>query len=225
MSKKNVVITGANRGIGFELTRQLLAKSYACYGLCRQTSSDLSGTSAVVIDKVDVTDLNSIQAVCDQLPDQIDILINFAGFFSLQGLDDLSTSCGLEEMDRQFQVNSLGPLRVTAVLRDKLVSGSKVVMITSRMGSVDDNDSGSSYGYRMSKTALNSASKSLAIDLKPHEIAVGIFHPGWVRTDMTGGTGHLDASESAALLIERVEALALSNSGVFFHANGDVLPW
>ena len=106
-----------------------------------------------------------------------------------------------------------------------LKSGSKVVLITSRMGSIDDNSSGSHYGYRMSKAALNMAGKSLAIDLEPKGIALGIIHPGWVQTDMTGHTGHYSVSVAAKQIIERINNLNLENTGSFWHSNGDILPW
>ena len=124
-----------------------------------------------------------------------------------------------------FEVNSLGPLLITQALLGNLGEGSKVGIITSRMGSIADNDSGGSYGYRMSKAAVNAAGKSLAIDLKPRGIAVGILHPGWVRTDMTGRNGLIDANESAKGLLARMDELNLDNTGTFWHANGELLPW
>jgi NAD(P)-dependent dehydrogenase (short-subunit alcohol dehydrogenase family) len=124
-----------------------------------------------------------------------------------------------------FEVNSLGPLFVTKSLLGNLSAGSKVGIITSRMGSIDDNDSGGSYAYRMSKTAVNAAGKSLSIDLKPQGIAVAILHPGWVRTEMTGHGGLIDPDESAAGLIQRMEELTIDTSGNFWHTNGELLPW
>jgi NAD(P)-dependent dehydrogenase (short-subunit alcohol dehydrogenase family) len=116
-------------------------------------------------------------------------------------------------------------LLVTQALLPNLHEGSKVGIITSRMGSIDDNDSGGSYAYRMSKSAVNAAGKSLSIDLKPRGIAVAILHPGWVRTDMTGHGGLIDADESASGLIKRMEELTLDTSGGFWHTNGERLPW
>ncbi len=128
-------------------------------------------------------------------------------------------------MRRQFEVNSLGPLRVTAALRGNFGEGSKVAIITSRMGSIADNTSGGRYGYRMSKTAVNMAGRSLAQDLREAGVAVVILHPGFVRTDMTGGQGLIDAPESAAGLIARIDELTLETSGSFRHTNGEDLPW
>ena len=102
--------------------------------------------------------------------------------------------------------------------------GGKIAVITSRMGSIDDNTSGAYYGYRMSKAAVNMAFKSLTLDIAPRGISVAILHPGMVATDMTGGTG-IPVTESAEGLIARLEELGPHNSGTFWHANGEVLPW
>ena len=106
-----------------------------------------------------------------------------------------------------------------------MTPGAKVALITSRMGSIADNSSGGSYGYRMSKAALNAAGRSLAIDLAARGIAVGLLHPGYVRTDMTGGSGNVEASEAAAMLVARIDELDAAKSGSFRHANGEELPW
>jgi NAD(P)-dependent dehydrogenase (short-subunit alcohol dehydrogenase family) len=151
----------------------------------------------------------------------IDLLINCAGILTREGLDDLD----LTAIRHQFEVNTLGPLRVTHALLRNLREGSKVIVITSRMGSIGDNTSGARYGYRMSKAAVNMAFVSLAHDLRPRGVAVGILHPGFVRTDMTGGRGNWNADEAAAALLDRIAALDLSSSGDFLHANGDALPW
>src|SRR5690606_7854472 len=134
--------------------------------------------------------------------------------------DDLD----LDRIRRQLEINALAPLALSQQLRPNLRPGSKLVLITSRMGSIDDNGSGGMYGYRMSKAALNMAAKSLAIDLKPAGIAVGIFHPGMVATDMTGHHGVAPA-QAAANLIARIDQLTPDSSGQFLHAEGTPLPW
>ena len=139
-------------------------------------------------------------------------------------LNDISTTA-IESFKRMFEVNSLGPLLVTHALMGNLSKGSKVGLVTSRKGSIADNDSGGSYAYRMSKSALNAAGKSLSIDLKPQGIAIAILHPGWVRTDMTGHGGLINTDESVNGLLKRMDALDLSNSGTFWHTNGEELPW
>ena len=171
---------------------------------------------------MDVSDADSVASFAARLGDSaIDLLINNAGILTSETLDDLD----FERIRRQLEVNSLGPLRVTAALLPRLHKGSKVAIITSRMGSIADNTSGSRYGYRMSKAAVNAAGKSLSVDLAPKGIAVAILHPGFVRTGMTGNMGNVDAAESAGDLLARIDALTLETSGTFWHAKGDVLPW
>ena len=219
---KHAVITGANRGIGLELARQLQQRGWRVTALCRRPSPALEDLGVTVVSGFDVTDPDSIDDLADQLPPgSVDLLINNAGI--LEGMD-------LEHLDlasarRQFEVNALGPLRVTHALLAALGQGSKVGLVTSRMGSIADNTSGGSYGYRMSKAALNAAGKSLAHDLAPRGISVAILHPGYVRTDMTGGSGLIDVEEAAGGLLARLDELTPDNTGTFWHSNGDVLPW
>lgn len=127
-------------------------------------------------------------------------------------------------MEEQFRINTLGPLRVTEALLGNLAHGSKVIIITSRMGSIGDNSSGGYYGYRASKTAVNQVGTSLRHDLASRGIAVALLHPGMVATDMTGGQG-IAATASAAGLIKRIDTLDLESSGGFWHAEGYALPW
>ena len=151
----------------------------------------------------------------------INILINCAGLLHCETLEQMD----FENILQQFEVNSLAPLRVTHSLLKTLYRGSKVAIITSRMGSVEDNTSGAYYGYRMSKAAVNMAGKSLANDLCHDGIVVGLLHPGFVKTRMTGFNGDVTPEESAANLFNRIEELELQQSGSFIHANGQKLPW
>lgn len=216
-----IVITGANRGIGLELARQR-AKGNEIVAVCRRSSPELDALGVRVEAGVDVTDAASVADLAERLAGtRIDVLINNAGLLTREGLDDLD----FERIERQMQVNAYGPLRVSAALAPMLVSGSKLVLITSRMGSIADNASGGMYGYRMSKAALNMAGVSLAQDLRPRGVAVAILHPGFVRTAMTGGRGQVEPSEAARQLWERIDALTLETSGSFWHANGERLPW
>jgi len=214
-----VVVTGANRGIGLELTKIFKARGDEVIGACRSPSAELEGLG-VRIEALDVTDEASVAAFAERV-DGVDILVNNAGVLSQETLDNLDT----DRIRRQFEVNALGPLRVTAALRPKLKQGGKVAIVTSRMGSITDNTSGSMYGYRMSKAAVNMAGKSLAQDLKGNGVAVALLHPGFVRTDMTGGNGMVDPDESAAGLVARIDELSLERTGTFWHANGEQLPW
>ncbi|BCE01203.1 SDR family NAD(P)-dependent oxidoreductase [Marinicellulosiphila megalodicopiae] len=134
----------------------------------------------------------------------------------------------VQSINDQFQTNSLAPLLVTESLLDSLMDQqtlSKVVFITSRMGSITDNTSGGRYGYRMSKVALNIGAKSMSVDLKDNNVAVAIIHPGLVGTDMIGGVGNLTPDEAAQSINERIDGLSLDNTGTFWHSNGEVLPW
>ena len=217
-----VVITGANRGIGLELARQFKQRGDDVVAACRESSKELAKLDVEVIEGVDVTEDGSVGELAKALGDRtVDVLVNCAGILSDESLSDLD----FDRMRRQFEVNSLGPLRVTAALRGNLGKGSKVAIITSRMGSIADNTSGGRYGYRMSKTAVNMAGRSLAQDLREAGVAVVILHPGFVRTEMTGGQGLIDPPESAAGLIARIDELSLETSGSFRHTNGEELPW
>ena len=217
-----ICITGANRGIGLEMARQFKDRGDHVVAACREASEELATLDVEVIEGIDVTDDRSVGKLVEALGDRtVDVLVNCAGILSDESLGDLD----FDRMRRQFEVNSLGPLRVTAALRGNLGDGSKVAIITSRMGSIEDNTSGGRYGYRMSKCAVNMAGRSLAIDLREAGVAVVILHPGFVRTDMTGGQGLIDPPESAAGLIARIDELTLETSGSFRHTNGEELPW
>jgi NAD(P)-dependent dehydrogenase (short-subunit alcohol dehydrogenase family) len=217
-----VVVTGANRGIGLEFVKQYLAKGDKVIALCRNTSDELSQSDAKVIDKVDVSSPECLEKILPTLSDlKIDLLINNAGVFANETLEHMS----VKTLEYQFRANAIGPLMVTQMLRQQLVKGAKVAMITSRMGSVTDNTSGGYYGYRMSKAALNIAGVSLAHDLKEQEVAVALLHPGHVQTEMVNYSGDISAAVAVERLIQRIEELNLGNTGTFWHSNGEVLPW
>jgi NAD(P)-dependent dehydrogenase (short-subunit alcohol dehydrogenase family) len=217
-----VVVTGANRGIGLEFVKQYIAKGDKVIALCRNTSDELSQSGAKVIDKVDVSSPECLEKILPTLSDlKIDLLINNAGVFANETLEHMS----VKTLEYQFRVNAIGPLMVTQMLRQQLVKGAKVAMITSRMGSVTDNTSGGYYGYRMSKAALNIAGVSLAHDLKEQDVAVALLHPGYVQTEMVNYNGDISAAVAAERLMQRIEELNLDNTGTFWHSNGEILPW
>ncbi len=216
------VVTGANRGIGLELARQLKARGASVVAVCRKPSPELEALGVRTESGIDVTDPAARAALAERLAqDTIDLLINNAGLL----VDDSLGALGADGVRRQFEVNALAPLLLTEALLPRLGKGAKVALITSRMGSMGDNDLGGYYGYRMSKAALNAAGVSLARDLKPRGIAVAILHPGYVRTEMTGRQGLIDADESARTLLQRIDELTLETTGRFLHQNGDALPW
>lgn len=216
-----IVITGANRGIGLELARHR-AKSDTVIAVCRRSSEELESLGLRVESGVDVTDDAAVANLATRLAGtQVDILINNAGILRRESLDELD----FESIRRQFEVNALGPLRVSAALLPRMTRGGKIAIITSRMGSIADNTAGGWYGYRMSKAAVNMAGVSLAHDLKARGIAVALLHPGFVRTEMTGDTGHVAPDEAAKRLWERIDSLTLATTGSFWHAQGERLPW
>lgn len=216
------VVTGANRGIGLELVRQLAARGASVVAVCRTPSPELEALGVRVVSGIDVADGASISRCAEQLAgEHLDVLIHNAGVLRW---DDLSTASA-DALVEQFRVNALGPVLLTQALAGSLVHGSKVALITSRMGSIADNTSGAMYGYRMSKAALNAAGVSLARDLASYGVAVVLLHPGHVRTEMTRNTGMVDPSESATGLLARIDELTLERSGEFRHMNGELLPW
>lgn len=216
------VITGANRGIGLEITRLARQRGDHVIAVCRTASAELKALGVRIESGCDVAEDGMMADLAQRLQgESIDLLINNAGLLTRQSLDDLD----LDAMRAQYEVNSLGPLRVTAACLPMLAKGAKVALVTSRMGSVTDNTSGSHYGYRMSKAALNIAGVSLAHDLRDRGIAVILLHPGYVRTDMTGHSGTVQPADAAADLLQRIDELTLDSSGSFKHANGEILPW
>lgn len=217
-----VLVTGANRGIGLALCRIFKKRGDEVIAVCRKPSPALSDTGARVESGIDVTSDGAVKELAGRLRDvPLDLLVLNAGILRDDELDSLS----FDSVREQIEVNALGPLRVVHALRGNLGPGAKVALITSRMGSIGDNTSGGSYGYRMSKAALNAAGVSLAHDLRARRVAVAILHPGYVRTDMTGRNGNVEPEESAAMLVSRMDELTLETSGTFWHANGQTLPW
>ncbi len=220
---KTFLVTGSNRGIGLEYCRQLQTRGEQVIAVCRQPSPELEALGVRLETGVDITAGDSVTNLVERLDGvPIDGLIHNAGILESTSLDRLD----LASMRRQFEVNALAPLRLTQALLGQLQAGSKLILMTSRMGSIDDNSSGGSYGYRMSKVALNMAGRSLAIDLRPRGIAVAILHPGLVRTRMVNFNAQgISPEQAVRRLLQRIDALTLETSGTFWHANGDVLPW
>lgn len=217
------LVTGTNRGIGLEYCRQLKQQGHQVIAVCRSPSEELKDLGVQIEANVDLTDAAAVEALVTKLEGkQIDVLINNAGIVERIALDNLD----FDSIRRQFEVNALAPLRFTSKLLPNLTNGSKVILMTSRMGSIGDNTSGGSYGYRMSKVALSMAGKSLAHDLKPRRIAVAILHPGLVKTRMTGfSDSGITPETSVKGLLARIEELSLANTGTFWHSNGEILPW
>ncbi len=217
-----VVITGANQGIGLALAKQLSERGDEVIAACRKASSSLQAVGCEIVEGVDVCDDAGVELLQKAVGDRrVDVLINNAGILTRERFDDLN----FERMAKQYEVNALGPLRVTKALSGNLEDGSKVGILTSRVGSMADNGSGGNYGYRMSKAAANMAGVNLMHDLKPRGIAVILLHPGYVQTNMTGGNGMTDTASSAKGLIECIDNLSMATTGTFWHAEGYELPW
>lgn len=218
-----VLVTGANRGIGLEYGRQLQARGDQVIAVCRQVSPELEALGVRIEAGIELSSEAAIAELVRRLAGiPLDGVILNAGILESMGLEDLDP----DSIRRQFEVNALAPLLLARALVDQMPRGARLALMTSRMGSIDDNTSGGSYGYRMSKVALNIAGKSLAVDLKPRGIAVAILHPGLVRTRMIHFNPHgISPEEAVRGLLARIDALNLENSGTFWHANGEVLPW
>jgi NAD(P)-dependent dehydrogenase (short-subunit alcohol dehydrogenase family) len=226
-----IVITGAGRGIGLGLTKAYVARCYDVHATARKPAaatalSELAAASdgKLKIHQLDVTDDDAVERLGDELGDiPVDILFNNAGVgSSYTGLANLD----LEEAILQFNTNALGPLRVTRALLDNVVQArGKIVNISSTMGSIADNTSGRAYPYRMSKAALNMASKNMALELSRHGITVVVINPGWVQTDMGGISAPTPVADAVANITGLVDRLRPEDNGKFLHAEGRELPW
>ncbi|MCC7048629.1 MAG: SDR family oxidoreductase [Alphaproteobacteria bacterium] len=224
-----VLITGANRGIGLEFTRQYAADGWHVIAACRNPAeaADLDQVNGDVVKQaLDVGDQASVAALSEAIAGEpVDVLINNAGVY-------LDRNVELGEFDYDdwrgsFEINVIGPMRLAEALVGN-VSRSKrrlMVFVTSQMGSIGDNTTGGAYSYRASKAALNAAVKSLSIALKPREVACLLLHPGWVRTDMGGKNATLEVRDSVNGMRKVIEKFTFERSGGFLRYNGETVPW
>lgn len=220
--KSTVLITGANRGVGLALAEHYAEAGYRVIGVCRSSSEALAQVADQVIEGIDVTQPADVEKLAETLKGQtLDLLINNAGLLRDESLGDID----FDSIREQMEINAYAPLRVAEALLPLLKQGSKIANITSRMGSIADNDSGGRYGYRASKAALNAFGKSLAVDVKPRGIAVAQIHPGYVQTRMVNFGGLISPTDAAQGIAARIDALTLDTSGGFWHSNGESLPW
>ena len=217
------LITGSNRGIGLELCNQIHNRGDEVIATCRRASPELINLGVRIEENIDISSEEAITNLAKKLSGiNLDCIINNAGIYEFNSLEDFQKKSIL----RQFEINALSPIFMTQSLKHLLKRSSKVAFITSRMGSIGDNSSGSSYGYRMSKVALSMGAKSLSLDLLKEEIYVAILHPGLVSTRMTGFTRNgINTEESVNGILKRIDSLNKNNSGTFWHTNGQVLPW
>lgn len=216
------IVTGSNRGIGLEVCRELRARGDVVFAACRRATKELAAMGCEVVEGVDVTRDDVGQRILDAIgAAKVDVLLNNAGLL----VPDQLATLEFEALERQYDVNTLGPLRVTRALLGRLGEGAKIGFVSSRSGSIGDGPQGGLYGYRMSKAALNMAGVNLAREVASRKIMVALLHPGFIRTEMTGGAGNDDPPVAARGLIARLDELTLETSGRFFHANGQELPW
>ena len=223
----NVVITGANRGIGLELVKQFNDKDYNVYGSSRNPLASTELQEEIGLDKIiplDMSDTNSIETFCKQIQNltnsKIDILINNAAVRGEKGNPGIPDPNVIRET---FNINAIGPVMLIKYLADSL-HGTKVINITSGMGSISGTTSGD-LSYRMSKAALNMAGRNLHIEMKEHNTIIVQIHPGWVRTDMGGMNAAISTEESAKGIINSIENLTPNQSGTFFDYKGEQIPW
>ncbi len=226
------VVTGANRGIGLELCRQLLARGEVVEAACRDPQRALELRALPTrpgadlrLHACDVSSDASVAAFAAGLAEGgIDVLLNNAGVLGkMESLEELD----LDDVKRTFDVNALGAIRMTRALLPRLRQGRgrKVVHVSTKMASIADNTSGGAFGYRMAKVALNMASRSMALALRGERIVSVVVNPGWVQTDMGGPGAPTPASESARGLLALVDRLKLEDSGEFWDYRGDRIEW
>jgi NAD(P)-dependent dehydrogenase (short-subunit alcohol dehydrogenase family) len=214
-----VLITGANRGIGLEFARQYAADSWSVVATARrpEAAGELNKLGAEVW-PLDAADPASINALAASLKDRgIDVLIANAGMLP-RGVD-------AGEWAKAFATNCIGPTLLAKALKPNMVAGGKMVAITSKMGSIADNDSGGAIAYRSSRAALNAAWRSLSIDWRGDDVTLAMLHPGWVQTDMGGAGAAIAPPTSVTGMRKTIAGLTPNQSGSFLNYDGQELPW
>lgn len=225
-------ITGCNRGLGLEMAQQLVQRGERVIATCRDiaTASDLTelalrsqGLSLIEMDMASLESMTEAVALLNEEP--IDVFINNAGIYGPR--DANFGNVAGDDMALVLHVNVIAPLQLTQLLIPRLRTGKgkKLAFVSSKMGSIADNGRGGSYIYRSSKTALNSVVKTLAVDLAEEGFIAAALHPGWVRTDMGGPNGLIDAEESVRGMLQVIDSLTPATTGEFINYNGAAIPW
>lgn len=226
-SSGTVLITGANRGVGLALAQTFSQAGFSVIGTARKPAAAIALQKLPVrVVELDVTDLESVANLAREIGNEpIDILINNAGILSEEAAE--FTEVDIERLATEFQVNALGPLRITQALLPNVMAGNRKIVanISSMMGSMELNTFACCMGYRASKAALNSFTKTLAVDMAKQKSIFVVLHPGYVRTDMNGGKGQITAAQSAAGLYAVISGLDKSDNGKFFNYDGKPMPW
>ena len=225
-----VLVTGANRGLGYEFVKQYSENKFDVFACCRNVNEakklkELAEISEnIKIYELDVGNVKTIKNLSQQLKNEkIDVLINNAGIYRSSTVGNIN----YDEWIESFKVNTIAPYQIVENFLEQIINSDlkKVVSITSKMGSIDDNTSGGSYIYRSSKTALNSMMRSLTHDLKNQGVATLTLHPGWVRTDMGGPGGWINSIESVQGMIKQIDKLTIDDSGKYLDYAGKSINW
>ncbi|MBL4712523.1 MAG: SDR family oxidoreductase [Gammaproteobacteria bacterium] len=229
----NILITGANRGIGLAMTQYAMEQGWRVFACCRTPHNaenlfniaKLSG-GQISVHIADMQELSTLQALSYELRnDAIDILINNAGIYG--STNNTFGSVDVESWLQAFQINSIAPLKMVEAFSEQIQMGQRklVACMSSKMGSMADNGYGNSYIYRSSKAALNAVVKSLSIDLKKQGIISVALHPGWVKTEMGGPDAEISTRECVEQLFAQLSKLTMKDSGRFIDIDGSDIPW
>jgi NAD(P)-dependent dehydrogenase (short-subunit alcohol dehydrogenase family) len=225
----SVLITGANRGLGLEFTRQYAADGWRVFAACRDPAGarDLGAVEGdVSAETLDVDDGPQVAALANKLSGQpIDVLINNAGIYGPKEVT--RDTVDYKAWGQVFRTNTMSPLAMSAAFAANVAQGGqkKIITLSSIMGSIAENDSSGDFIYRSSKAAVNAVMKSLAGDLKSEGITVAVLHPGWVRTDMGGPDAAIEAPESVTGMRALIAGLKESDSGRFLNYDGTEISW
>ena len=227
-----VLITGTNRGLGLEFVKHFLQQgdkviaSFRASSHAPELQALVDSNSSLSLMNLDVSDEQSMASFASALGDTaIDVFINNAGVYGPR--DANFGKVGSADWESVMKVNAIAPMMLTQQIIGNLRLGNarKLVYVTSKMGSIEDNQGGGSYIYRSSKTALNSVVRSLSVDLREEGFSVAVLHPGWVRTDMGGPNGLIDVTTSVSGMMSVIEGLSPTCSGQFFNYDGSIIPW
>ena len=224
-----IFITGANRGLGFEFAKQYAADGWRVIAACRDPAKAeaLSAVEGdVQVETMDVDDDASVASLSDKLKDEaIDLLINNAGIYGPKHLS--AEDMDYEAWGRVLRTNTMSPFRVTmAFLQQVRNSDQKIIAtLSSKMGSLNENQDGGEYIYRSSKAALNAALKGLSYDLADAGIRIMLIHPGWASTDMGGPSAPLLPADGVAGLRKVLAGIKDGETGVFYDYKGAELAW
>jgi NAD(P)-dependent dehydrogenase (short-subunit alcohol dehydrogenase family) len=233
-----ILITGTNRGLGLELTRQYLADGWEVHACARRDSAELAsladGAAGLVRHDLDVTDRAAIEALSQRLNElAVDVLLNCAGTmgnvdFAGQGIaPGAFGASSFDDWEQIFRVNVIGPMKMSEAFVEQVARSQqkKIITLSSMVGSIGLNTIGGLYSYRVSKAAVNAMMRSMGLDLKKRGIIALPMHPGWARTDMGGPNADISAAESVTGMRQVIAELGEADAGRFLAFDGSELPW